>query len=65
MKINNIEFRLWRKKNNLTQAQVAEHLGCTTRTINNWECKGFPEQRNKIMIQMVEALVSGKIEIDK
>jgi DNA-binding transcriptional regulator YiaG len=63
MNITNIEFRLWRKKNKLTQAQVADYLGCTTRTINNWECKGFPKQRNAIQSQMVEALVNGEIEI--
>lgn len=62
MNIDNQKFRVWRRKNNLTQSQVAEILGVSYRTITNWECKGFPEKRNQPSVEMAKDLVSGKVD---
>lgn len=63
MKITSNDFRVWRKRNSLSQAQAGELFGVGCRTISNWERLGFPKARNQPAVDMAIEYVSGIREL--
>lgn len=40
--MTNEQLTLWLTRHNLTQAQLADILGVTAKTVSTWRTKGFP-----------------------
>ena len=45
---------VYRKKKGLTQAKLADYLGCARTTVAYWECKGAKPQKDIYVQRMIE-----------
>lgn len=49
--MSNLDLKKIRKNNNLTQSGLAEKLGISTRTVQNWEAGDAIPESKKLLIQ--------------
>jgi DNA-binding XRE family transcriptional regulator len=54
MKITADELRLVRAHMDLTQAEMAQHLGISARTIVNWETNGVPDSKTARVLSILK-----------
>ena len=53
-----------RQKNNMTQAQLADRLGVSDKTVSKWETgKGYPEE--KAVLNLCERPCRNSIKLDR
>ena len=60
MKNLHVKLRVWRKKNNLSQIQLAEMIGAGHRSVCRWESEGIPKT-NKPLQNVLIALIKGTL----
>jgi len=57
-----VKLRVWRKRKKLTQAQVAEMIGASMRSVVRWESQGLPENNQPLTNTIIE-LVNNRLGV--